>query len=544
MTAGLIESTEPLAAELGRSRNLNELAGAIHGWLAPVLGNVASLIAVNRPHEASISVLPAGTIHGETVARYSKIALAAPHPVSWVIRTGQPLFLADLLAHLREFSLIEADFRSNGFEATGTVPLVGSSGENIGSLSLIWSERREFDADLKAEIATLASLATSSLESILGAEAEHKLAEDLQRTLLRLDRLPLSAAVAAAYHSPRGLLGGDWYDALSLDDGTVGLTVGDVVGSGLESAVAMGQLRAAAAAAALVDSRPVKVIEALDRMAVRSPGAGYATTIFGVLDVHGGEFQYANAGHVPPALVDPEGNVRFLNSGRRWPLGLQQPKSKRTRPKRPARSRIAPGSLLVLYTDGLIERRGESLALGLHRLAELLAQIWWLPTSLICERLVSQLVGSERESDDVAVLAVRTVGAPQRVFVDIVPGVVENVAPVRHRLGAWLSAHEVDETESETFTLAMSEAIGNAVLHGSNNDPDHPITVEVSLDSDSIIGCVRDRGSWTEHLSADEKPRGLGLRLMRGLVNEFDLRSTSEMTRVVMRFDRRTRLSA
>ncbi len=155
VTAELLESTEPLAAELGRSRNLNELAGAIHGWLAPVLGNVASMIAVNRPHEESISVLPAGTIHGETIARYSKIALAAPHPASWVIRTGQPLFLADLLAHLREFSLIEADFRSNGFEATGTVPLVGSSGENIGSLSLIWSERREFDADSKPRLQRL-----------------------------------------------------------------------------------------------------------------------------------------------------------------------------------------------------------------------------------------------------------------------------------------------------------------------------------------------------------------------------------------------------
>ncbi|CAN5744843.1 hypothetical protein BH18ACT6_BH18ACT6_20940 [soil metagenome] len=526
---------ERLAEALDRCQTPVEMAGIAHNELRPVLGNLCLLLAINRPHEGAVEVFPAGIIHGETKARYRQLGVSSPFPSARVIATGERCFLADINEHLAEYPLLEIEWQANGFEASGTVPLIDGAGRMLGSLTLIWSHAVDFDPDLRAELGALGNLIGLALETVLREEAEHKLAREVHRSLLRLDQLPASAAIAARYHSSRDSFGGNWYDAIALRDGRVGLIVGDVKGSGLRATTAVSQLRSAAAAAALVDPRPAKVMEALDQIVDRSLAkAGYAKAVFGVLDVADSVLEYSIASQVPPVVVTPAGEVQILNEGRRWLLGLDRPRSIKA-----ARCHFPPGSLLVMFTDGLTERNGESLELSLYRLARKLEQIWWLPTSLVCDHLLEEFDRELGDTDDVALLAVRAVGAHNRAYADVIAGVVENVPLARHRLDRWLEDQGVEDPDREDFLLALSEAIGNAVLHGNHNDPEHLVTIEAGLDRNMIVGSVRDRGGWSDEWNAAEKPRGLGFRLMRGLADDVELRSTSDLTRVVIRRDRK-----
>ncbi|MGI8517247.1 MAG: ATP-binding SpoIIE family protein phosphatase [Acidimicrobiia bacterium] len=512
------------------------MAGIAQRELRPVLDNLCLLLAIIPPDGGIVDVFSAGVIHGETKARYRKLALSSPFPSARVIATGERSVLSDLNEHLAEYPLLEIDWQANGFEASATVPLRGGSGL-LGSLALIWSHSVRFDSYLRAELGALGDIMGAALATMIRKEAEDKLARVLHRSVLRLDQLPANAAIAARYHSSRDSFGGNWYDAIALDHGRVGLIVGGVVGSGLRATTALSQLRSAAAAAALVDPSPAKVMEALDHLADRSLGrAGYAKAVFGVLDVTHSVLDYSIAGHVPPVVVTPDGEVQILNEGRRWVLGLERPRSIKA-----ARCHFPPGSLLVMFTDGLTERNGESLELSLSRLARKLERIWWMPTSLICDQLFEEFDRESGDTDDVALLAVRAEGAHNRAYADVIAGVVENVPLARHRLDLWLVDQGVEEPDRDDFLLAMSEAIGNAVLHGNHNDPKHLVTIEAGLDRDTIVGSVRDRGGWPNEWNAAEKPRGLGFRLMRGLADAVELKSTSDLTRVVIRRDRKVR---
>ncbi|CAN5118708.1 hypothetical protein BH18ACT5_BH18ACT5_02750 [soil metagenome] len=517
---------------LGEVRTLRDLVGRLHRAIEPALGNVLSSVAVHRPIEGALDVHPVGAIRGELAARYAKIAADSPLPPAQVVRSGKPLFLVDRQAHLAEFPTLADDLRMNDYEATANLPLRRQSGQVIGCLSLGFTESREWTKDEMAECASLAELVGIHLARVLETETEHILAQDLQRMLLRLNQLPSNVAVAASYFASESLIGGDWYDAFSISDDLVGVVVGDVAGSGLQAATPMGQLWSAAASAAMVDRRPGKVIEALDRIAARSLDTGYATAVFGTIDVASGSFEFSNAGHVPPALVTPDGSVRLLEDGRRWPLGLERPKSNRV-----ATSEFPPGSLLLMYTDGLVERRGESLDLGLERLTRKLGTLWRLPTAVICEKLIEDLVDPASAGDDVAVLAVRTVGGHERVYADVIRGAVNNVPDARRQLDEWLKTQGVDGVDREFFVLAMSEAMGNAARHGSHDDPKHAITIEACLEDDAIVGCVRDQGGWSKASASAEQPRGIGLQMMRNLVDEVDVKVTQDMTRVVMRLE-------
>jgi serine phosphatase RsbU (regulator of sigma subunit) len=169
--------------------------------------------------------------------------------------------------------------------------------------------------------------------------------------------------VAARYEAGSdGLeVGGDWYDSFGLPGGRIGLAVGDVVGTGLEAAAAMGRIRTALVALATQADGPAALIAQLDDFVSGPNGSEFATACFATLDPATGELRYASAAHPPPLLVHPDGETRWLDGGRSLPLGGGR------RPNRTETSiHVEPGSLLVFYSDGLVERRGESLS-GLCR---------------------------------------------------------------------------------------------------------------------------------------------------------------------------------
>ena len=236
-------------------------------------------------------------------------------------------------------------------------------------------------------------------------EEEHGIALGLQRALLP-NRLVDHAAVevAARYEAGSATLevGGDWYDAFSLPDGRIGLCVGDVVGHGLEAAAAMGRMRVALATLAAREPDPGRVLTQLDEIAAGPNGIGYLTVVYAILDPVTRELHHAAAGHPPLLVVSPDGTPRWLDDGIGSPLSGWHGE-----PRGSARTELEPGALLVLYSDGLIERRNESLDDGLERLAKAAARLVDVPIRGVCDRLLVELGVTERRSDDVVVVAVR-----------------------------------------------------------------------------------------------------------------------------------------
>ena len=242
-------------------------------------------------------------------------------------------------------------------------------------------------------------------EALRAREAEEReIAIGLQRALLPGTLVvPGGVSVSARYEAASEALevGGDWYDVFLLADGRVALTVGDVVGHGLAAAAAMGQLRTALAALARYTDSPGELLTRLDAFIATTGTTDFATVCYGILDPATGVFEYASAGHPPILLVSPTGETQWLDDGQSPPLCGDD---ERQRPE--AKAILEQGSLLVLYSDGLIERRDELLTDRLERLKTAAGSLGGLPIADVCDQLVVALGVETSRADDVAVLAV------------------------------------------------------------------------------------------------------------------------------------------
>lgn len=358
-------------------------------------------------------------------------------------------------------------------------------------------------------------------------EREHRVAETLQRSLLP-EMLPdIDGVALSARYLPAGTgtaIGGDWYDALELDDGRVALVVGDVVGHGLRAAATMGQLRNAFRAYALVEPSPAAAVARIDRLLAHGGGGAMATLLYLILDRDTGEIAFTSAGHPPPLLLTPDG-PRFLEEGRSVPVGATDPAAFREH-----RETLPPGSTLLLYTDGLVERREVAFD---RRLAQLAAAATAAQGDLerLCDSVVGELLGGMEPADDVALLAVRPQPVPSGPLALSLPAEPAALAGLRRRLGRFLHAAGANEQERYEITLTISEAAGNAIEH-AYGPGDASFDVEAEIEDGEVVVCVRDRGTWRER--RDER-RGRGLRIIEGLMDQVQVTTEREGTTVRMR---------
>ncbi len=360
---------------------------------------------------------------------------------------------------------------------------------------------------------------------------EHRIAEALQRSLLP-EKLPeIEGLELAARYLPAGTetaIGGDWYDAMELPDGRVALVVGDVVGHGLRAAAIMGQLRTASRAYAQVEPSPAEVLARLNRLFMGSEQEGMATVLYLVLDRDNGRVVFTNAGHPPPLVLEPDG-PRFLEGGRSVPVGAADPAVFRE-----GEDTVAPGSTLLLYTDGLVERRDVPLERRLNQLAAAAGAAGGaaggeLPD--LCGRIVSAVLGRSEPGDDVALLAVRPRPIASPLLELTLPAEPESLATLRRRLGRFLHAAGAVEHEVYELTLTVCEAAGNAIEHAYGPE-DASFDVRVTVASGEVRAEVRDRGRWRDPRG---KSRGRGLRIIEGLMDEVDLATEQGGTVVRMR---------
>lgn len=257
------------------------------------------------------------------------------------------------------------------------------------------------------ELATSAAVLATTRAQLAESERrmERQIALRLQEALLpgRAMTFP-QVSVAARYEagSEALLVGGDWYDVLQLAEDRVGITIGDVVGHGVEATAAMGRLRTAVAALAPHTDSPGELLGYLDRFATTTNGTRFATAAYAILEPGTGVLRYASAGHPPLLVVEADGSTRWLMEGRSPPILNQGV------PHRPeASTTLSPESLLVGYTDGLIERRDESLDRGFERLEEAVRGIREQDEGDICDLLFQEMGVETERADDVVVVVLR-----------------------------------------------------------------------------------------------------------------------------------------
>jgi serine phosphatase RsbU (regulator of sigma subunit) len=265
-------------------------------------------------------------------------------------------------------------------------------------------------AGRQARAAVVAATAVAEQSQLfdLALETQRQLGIAVQEVMLPAE-VPLSVReavqIAVRYQPASDALrvGGDWYDVADLGQGRLAVAVGDVVGHGLRAAAVMGQLRSALSALTVADVGPAAAMTALDRVARHSPDATASTAVKVVVDPALDLAIYSSAGHLPPLILRVDGTIHTMNQALGPPLAVTQKVV--SRPLGTAMLRA--GDTLVLYTDGLVERRGEALDVGIARLSDALVRLRELDVDSIADRLLSELPPMSSLRDDIALIVLR-----------------------------------------------------------------------------------------------------------------------------------------
>jgi serine phosphatase RsbU (regulator of sigma subunit)/integral membrane sensor domain MASE1 len=297
-----------------------------------------------------------------------------------------------------------------------------TAGTTFGALEFRFADESAIDGLVSAMARTLADLMAPALHRARLYDEEREGAHQLQQALLPVvpEQLP-GVVLAGCYRAAdqHHDVGGDWYDAFPLPGGRVGFAVGDVVGHDLRAAAAMGRLHSALSVLAAAEhDGPAAVLDALDRASSAIPGAGLTTIGYGEYDPATARLRYACAGHPPPLLVTDH-HAEFLSGGRSRPLAAA------AGPRVEATVDIPPGSMLLWYSDGLVERRDDDLDTGMDRLASTCSRLDGASPQIWCDAVMEELTGGQRLLDDVVLLCLRLQRRPADLAVpDAVPPAV------------------------------------------------------------------------------------------------------------------------
>ncbi|SCF42060.1 PAS domain S-box protein [Micromonospora mirobrigensis] len=337
-------------------------------------------------------------------ATFTDLRLDDPRPIARALRTGERIVLRDRAAFARAFPGLPDPVGAHGIVTTVAVPLFDASRRPVAALAFGWCREHPLrDGDL-ALLDTVADLCEQTLERVRLAAAEHNLVTRLAGRLRSPSiRLPESLEVATRYRpAMSGLhLGGDWYDLIELPGDRLAVVLGDVVGHRVEAAADMAQLRTVVNT--LLRSG-VSLAEVFPRVTELAGTRFLGTCLAMIVDPGAGAATVARVGHPYPVRVPAGGAPETVATGSSLPLGLVR------EPVPLTRVDFTPGDLLVVYTDGLVERRGRPYDAGVAALHGVLAPVAARPVEEIADALLAGLTGSE---DDQALVVIRHAGAAQ-----------------------------------------------------------------------------------------------------------------------------------
>jgi serine phosphatase RsbU (regulator of sigma subunit)/anti-sigma regulatory factor (Ser/Thr protein kinase) len=377
---------------------------------------------------------------------------------------------------------------------------------------------------------------TAALDSAVTAERRYQAARGivttLQRALLPAALPVLPGVQLAARYLVAGqdqAAGGDWFDAIPLPDGTVALVVGDVVGQGVAASAAMGQLRAVLTERLTAQPDLAVVLDQVDTFAARNRALRAATLCLVLLNPATGQLQYATCGHPAPLAIGIDGSARYLAHTGMGPLGSRAGSRAGLAP---VSELLAPGETVFLYSDGLIERPGRTMAEALAELAAVAkdaAANRVLPAGAAASRpermcqLTAELLTRTGYADDVTVLAAQRRDTPVPPLTLERLAVRDSLAPMREAFTGWLDSFGPVEDDRQSLKMAVSEAITNAIEHAYPPGRPGPVRLVASMLPDGFLEVnVADRGRWREPGTADD--RGHGLLVIGQLADEMEVR--------------------
>jgi hypothetical protein len=401
-----------LATALSGAGNPEEVSTAIADWAAAASGAVFANLASFDPKTKLVRVIHGHTLPTAIAERWLEFDIDEPTPLCRAIQTGIPVMLPSLEAIGAEFPLLLEDTVAAGLAATASLPLGSRAGMMMGAIGLGWREPQEFGLRQMSRLTLISQLGAEALERTRFSPPVRRIAADraearvLQEAFLpsglpATDHLEVAAAYLPASDTP---MGGDWYDAFPVDGGTC-LVIGDVAGHGVPSVSVMAQLRNAVRAFADEDPTPARIVTRVNRMLCRLDPDSTATLIVAVWHPEEETLVHTNAGHPPILRCRPEGcGFVPVGPGNGVMIGAD-----------PGRvyceesNLMRPDTTLLLYTDGLMEARGENLDDSMERLrAQAQGRSDLSPQALCDDVLLWRLMRGPR-GDDVCVLAARIV---------------------------------------------------------------------------------------------------------------------------------------
>ncbi len=445
-----------------------------------------------------------------------------------LVCAGGPVEWANLPPRQRQLieALRHADPLTTPGEEAQEVGATGVALQHPRGVLVIWvelAERRPFTAEDHTLLTLVAGRLEQGLHRVYQIDEQRETAVALQHAMLGPPTLPEGFAVR--YHpASRPLqVGGDWYDVIDLGDGRVALTVGDCVGHGLAAATVMGQLRSACRALLLEEPSPSAALAGLDRFAEHLPGARCTTAFCAVLTLETGELVYSSAGHPPPIMVDADGTTVMLEGGHRLPLAhwraASRPEGRVTMPAR---------ATLLMYTDGLVERRGTSIDDGIAQAADLVQDGRSAELDDVADQLMSSLEPEGGYPDDVAMLLYRQPAPLEMRF----SADTDQLAPSRNALRGWLNQAGLGPDDINDVLIATGEAVANAIEHGHRDRPEGTVSLSATALVDRLQVTVTDNGTWKTPGEGAGANRGRGIVLMRGLMEDFSIDSGDAGTTV------------
>jgi anti-sigma regulatory factor (Ser/Thr protein kinase) len=360
-----------------------------------------------------------------------------------------------------------------------------------------------------------------------GVEIERKVAETLQRSLL--PKLPVvpGLRLAARYRpgAAETRIGGDWYDAIELRGGKVGIVIGDVVGRGVKAAARMAHLQSALRAYALEALRPAVVLERMNSFVLEGEQGGMVTLLYAIVDPDGHTVQVASAGHPPPLVLNPDGGTTFAEAPAGSPIGVTRYPSYEE-----SVTTLDPWSTVLLYTDGLVEGPELPLGQGLDGLQDSAKDGPREPEAL-CESVLDSIDLRAGSRDDLALLAVQLT-PPGKTLALALPGRPSALAAMRRAVAQWLRLSGAGEDEVYEVLVACGEACANAVAHAHPALSDSSFEVRARREGPEIEITVRDTGHWRP---PGEDSRGRGLAVMRELMDDVQIDASETGTTVKLR---------
>lgn len=407
LAAAQLESLQQITAAFATALTAEQITDELVRHATDSMDAQVWMVLIDESGEGLDTVAAVG-YDPDVVARHQWLRVDAPLPLAVVARTGQPLWFPDAReAFARWPRLGEV---TPGLASLAVLPLE-AEGRCLGGIALWFRQPHALSASDCDYLLTLSRIGGQAVRRARQYDHEHTIATTLQRGLL--PELPdLATADACARYHPAAAgtqVGGDWYDVIALPEGRVGVVVGDVAGHSIEAAAVMGQMRSALRALARREEDPGEVITGLNAMAHDFTGMATTTLFYGVWDPARAAVDYVSAGHLPPLISSPDGCVRALHATPQVPIDVCPDTTYTT-----SRAQLEPGETLFAYTDGLVERRAESLDAGIARLTRVLESTPDGHLGDICDDILTRLRVPEQQ-DDTVLVALRLLGAGRAV---------------------------------------------------------------------------------------------------------------------------------